>query len=196
MLGILFHGTKIEANSRNSVLKHSAEQKTLGIQLRTVPQRRKMLEFYSVKKNRSKLSKFRSEACLGQKHAVYSVCWSRIFCKTNFSHSIFFRSKPQNRLFRKPQNNRSSSDSIQRSFSERNFIANPRAVMVAVTPLTQCLEYCCWNKPKERDLPSGQKMTGGGSGVLFQLFSVLWTSLRTDRQRVELSIPDPAALLQ
>ncbi len=28
MLGILCHGTKIEANSRNSVLNHSAEEKT------------------------------------------------------------------------------------------------------------------------------------------------------------------------
>jgi hypothetical protein len=43
MLGILYHRTKIEANSRNSVLNHSAEQKTLGIQFRTVPKRTKML---------------------------------------------------------------------------------------------------------------------------------------------------------
>jgi hypothetical protein len=28
MLGIMYHGTKIEANSRNSVLNHSAEEKT------------------------------------------------------------------------------------------------------------------------------------------------------------------------
>ncbi len=45
------------------------------------------------KKNRSKHSEFRSEACLGQKYAVYSVWWSKIFCKT---HAIFFRSKPRN----------------------------------------------------------------------------------------------------
>ncbi len=43
MLGILYHETKIEANSRNSVLNHSVKQKTLGIPFRTVPQRRKML---------------------------------------------------------------------------------------------------------------------------------------------------------
>jgi hypothetical protein len=43
MLGILYHGTKIEANSRNSFLKHSAEQKTLGILFRTVLLGRKML---------------------------------------------------------------------------------------------------------------------------------------------------------
>jgi hypothetical protein len=43
MLGILYQGTKTEANSWNFVLNHSAEQKTLGIPFRTVPQRRKML---------------------------------------------------------------------------------------------------------------------------------------------------------
>jgi hypothetical protein len=64
MLGILYHGTKIEANSWNSVQNYSAEQKTLGIPFRTVPQRRKMLgiPFHG---NKSKLSEFRSEACLG-----------------------------------------------------------------------------------------------------------------------------------
>ncbi len=34
---------KQKQNSRNSVLNHSAEQKTLGIPFRTIPQRRKML---------------------------------------------------------------------------------------------------------------------------------------------------------
>jgi hypothetical protein len=43
ILGILYNGTKMEANSRNSVLNHSAEQKTLRIPFRTVPGRRKML---------------------------------------------------------------------------------------------------------------------------------------------------------
>jgi hypothetical protein len=79
MLRILYHGTKIEANSGNSVLNHSAEQKTLGIPY--------CLEFRS-----------------GQKYPVYSVCWSRIFCISNFLHAIFFRSEPQNWLFRKPRN--------------------------------------------------------------------------------------------
>jgi hypothetical protein len=56
MIGILCHGTKIEANSRNSVLNHSAEQKTLGIPFRTVPQKRKMLGIpFCGKKNKSKL---------------------------------------------------------------------------------------------------------------------------------------------
>jgi hypothetical protein len=52
MLGILYHGTKIEANSRNSVLNLSAEQKTLGILFQTIPQRRgeKCSDFHSVKK--------------------------------------------------------------------------------------------------------------------------------------------------
>jgi hypothetical protein len=39
MLGIPCHGTKIEANSQNSVLNHSGGQKTLGIPFRTVPKR-------------------------------------------------------------------------------------------------------------------------------------------------------------
>jgi hypothetical protein len=56
MLGILYHGTKIEANSRNSILKHSAEEnnsefhsvehkskQTLGILFQTIPQKRKQL---------------------------------------------------------------------------------------------------------------------------------------------------------
>jgi hypothetical protein len=43
MLGIMYHGTKIEANSRNSALNHSAEQKTLEMPFRNVPHRRKML---------------------------------------------------------------------------------------------------------------------------------------------------------
>jgi hypothetical protein len=35
MLGILYHGTKLEANCRNSVLNHSAEEKKqLGILFR------------------------------------------------------------------------------------------------------------------------------------------------------------------
>ncbi len=97
ILGILYNGTKMEANSRNSVLNHSAEQKTLGIPFRTVRRGRKMLD-------RSKLSEICSEACLRQKHAVSSVCWSRSFCKTNFFRAIFFRSEPRNRLFRKPRN--------------------------------------------------------------------------------------------
>ena len=59
----LFHRTE---NSRNSVPNRSAEEKNARI---SVPWN----------KNRSKLLEFRSEACLGQKHAVYSVCWSWIF---------------------------------------------------------------------------------------------------------------------
>jgi hypothetical protein len=43
MLRKRYHGTKIEANSRNSFLSHSMEQKTLGIPFQIVPQMRKML---------------------------------------------------------------------------------------------------------------------------------------------------------
>ncbi len=72
MLRILYQGTKVEENSQNFVLNHSAEQKILGILFRTVPKRRKTLRipFRGKKmggKNRSKLSEFRSKACLGKK---------------------------------------------------------------------------------------------------------------------------------
>ena len=53
MLGILYYGTKIEANSRNSVLNYSAEEKTTR---NSVPWN----------KNRRKPSEFRSQSCLGQ----------------------------------------------------------------------------------------------------------------------------------
>jgi hypothetical protein len=72
MLRILYHKTKIEANSRNSVLNHSTERKTLGNPFRTIPQRRKMLGIPFRGKKRSKLSEFRSKACLRQKHPVFS----------------------------------------------------------------------------------------------------------------------------
>jgi hypothetical protein len=53
---------------------YSAEQKILGVPFRSM------------------------EACLGRKHAVNSVCWSRIFLN-NFFHAISFRSELRNRLF-------------------------------------------------------------------------------------------------
>ncbi len=105
MLGILNHGTKIQADSRNSVLNHSVEQKTLGIQFQSMP--------------RTKL-------------AVSSVCWSRTFCKiiffkpfssipslgidssVNLGMSTFFRGITQ------------AIPSLFRGiFSERNSVANP-----------------------------------------------------------------------
>jgi hypothetical protein len=90
MLGILYHVTKIEADSRHSVLSHSAEEKTT----------RNLVPW---NKNRRKLSEFRSEACLRGKYAVYSVCWSRIFSESNFFHAVSFRSEPRNLLFCKPR---------------------------------------------------------------------------------------------
>jgi hypothetical protein len=68
-----FRGTE---NSRNSFPNRFTGEKNVGILFR--------------EKFRSKLSEFRSEACLAQKHAVYSVFWSRTFCKTKFFHAIFF----------------------------------------------------------------------------------------------------------
>ncbi len=132
-----FRGTE---NSRNSIPNCSTEKKNVGILFRE-------------KKNRSKLSEFRSKACLGLKHAVYSACWSRIFCKTNF---FIFSSVPSLKIdsfvnLRMPQNKhffRGITEAIlslfSGIFSERNFIANPRAVMVAVTPLNSVVrEVVC-----------------------------------------------------
>jgi hypothetical protein len=100
MLGILYYGTKLEANARNSVLNHSAE-----------------------KKNNSE---FRSQACLKRKHAVNSVCWSRMFCKKLFFmpfpsvpsfviDSSVKLGMPRNEHFL-PRNNGSCSESIPRNF--------------------------------------------------------------------------------
>jgi hypothetical protein len=71
-LGILYRGTKKEANSQNFVPNYSSKEKPTRS---SVPRNKK----------RSKFSEFRSEACLGQKHAVNSVCWSRIFVNKLFS---------------------------------------------------------------------------------------------------------------
>jgi hypothetical protein len=84
MLGILYHGKKIEANSRNSILNHSAEQKTLGIPIRTVLQRRKCSEFRSMEKKIEANCRNSVPKHLEQKHDVYSVCWIRIFGKQIF----------------------------------------------------------------------------------------------------------------
>jgi hypothetical protein len=65
-LGILYRETKIEANSRNFLPNYSLEEKTTR---NSVPWNKK----------RRKLSEFRSEAFGGRKHALNSVCWSRIF---------------------------------------------------------------------------------------------------------------------
>jgi hypothetical protein len=92
----LFRGTE---NSRNSVPNRSAEEKNARNSVPWNNIRSKLSEFCSKPfrgrekttwntvpwyKNSRKLSEFCSEACLQRKHAVYSVCWSRIFCKTNF----------------------------------------------------------------------------------------------------------------
>jgi hypothetical protein len=55
MPGILYSGTKIEANSRNSILNHSAEEKNAR---NSVP----------CNKNRSKLSEFHSEPIRGREN--------------------------------------------------------------------------------------------------------------------------------
>jgi hypothetical protein len=78
MLGILNHGTKMERNSRNSVLNHSGEKEPTR---NSIPWN----------KNRSKLSEFRSEACLDEN--ALSILFARpgYFVKAIFScHSVPF----------------------------------------------------------------------------------------------------------
>jgi hypothetical protein len=93
MLGILSKGTKLEANARNSrnfILNHSVEEKTTRNSVLWNKNISKHLEFCSESfRGRDNNSEFRSEACLGRKRAVNSVCWGRIFCKTSFCHAIF-----------------------------------------------------------------------------------------------------------
>ncbi len=105
MLGILYHGKKLEANAWNSILNHSAEEKTTR---NSVPWNKNISKHLKLCSKpfhgRDNSSKFQFEACLRSKHAVNSVCGSRIFCKANFFHAISFCSELRNRLFRKPQN--------------------------------------------------------------------------------------------
>jgi hypothetical protein len=119
MLGILYHGTKLEANARNSVLNQSAEeQKTRN----SVPWKKntsKHLEFCSEPfRGRDNNSEFRSEACL--KHVwdenMLSILFAGegFFVKLIFFHAISFSSELRNRLFRKPRN-----------ASDQNSVANP-----------------------------------------------------------------------
>ncbi len=71
MLGILYHGTKLEANARNYVLNHSAEPKTTRNSVPWNKNLSKHLEFCSEPfRGRDNNSEFRFEACLGRKHAV------------------------------------------------------------------------------------------------------------------------------
>jgi hypothetical protein len=108
MLGILSNGTKLEANARNSrnfILNHSVEEKTTRNSVLWNKNISKHLEFCSESfRRRDNNSEFRSEACLGRKRAVNSVCWGRIFCKTSFCHAISFRSVLRNKLLRKLRN--------------------------------------------------------------------------------------------
>jgi hypothetical protein len=121
MFGIMYRGTEIEANTRNSVPNHSAEEKPTR---NSVPWKKNSsnLRLLLI----ANLSEFRSETCHGRKHAVNSVCWSRFFVKLIFFMS--FRSVPsfgmdssvnlgmaRNEHFL-PRNNGNHSESIPRVF--------------------------------------------------------------------------------
>jgi hypothetical protein len=136
MPGILYHGTKLDANARNPVLNYFAEEKTTRNSVLWNKNISKHLEFCSKPfRGRKNSSEFRSEACLGRKHAVNSVCWSRIFVKLIFfmpfpSVPIFGIDSsvnlgmPRNEHFL-PRNNGSCSESIPRNFSGTKFHCKP-----------------------------------------------------------------------
>ncbi len=121
----LFRGTE---NSRNSVPNRFAEEKNAHNSVPWNKIRSKRSEFRSEPfRGRDNNSEFRSEACLGRKHAVNSVCWSRIFCKTNFFMPFPFGidssvnlGMPRNEHFL-PRNNGSCSESIPRNFLWNEF---------------------------------------------------------------------------
>ncbi len=144
----LFRGTE---NSRNSVPNRSAEEKN---DRNSVPwnkirskcsvpnhstKEKKTRNSLPWNKNINKHLEFCSEPFSGrdnnsefrEKHAVNSVCWIRIFCKTNFIHAISFRSELRNRLFRNPLNATEWAFSsavpclFRGIFSEGNSVANP-----------------------------------------------------------------------
>ncbi len=140
----LFHGS---GNSRNSVPKHSAEDKNAQNSVTWNKNRSKLSEFRSepfrgrennsefrsAEQNRSKLSKFRSLAFRRRKHTLSSVCWIR----TNFF--MWFRSvpsfgidssvklgMPRNEPFL-PQNNRNRLSLFPGIFSEWNSVHSDSA---------------------------------------------------------------------
>jgi hypothetical protein len=69
MFGILYRGTKIKANTWNSVPNHSAEEKPTrnSVPWNKISSHLRLLLI-------ANLLEFRSEACLGRKHAVNTVC--------------------------------------------------------------------------------------------------------------------------
>ncbi len=81
---------------------------------------------------------FVPKACLGRKHAVNTVCWSRIFCKTNFFmplrsvpsfgiDSAVHIGMPRNEHFLPRSNGATETipSLFREIFSEQNSAANP-----------------------------------------------------------------------
>ncbi len=87
MLGILCHGTKIEA--------------TLVILFQTIPRKRKQL---GIPFRRTKIEIISRNSVPKLSRMKHCGCWSRIFCKIYFFHPISIFSEPRNWLFRKTRN--------------------------------------------------------------------------------------------
>jgi hypothetical protein len=95
MLGILYHGTNIEANSRNSVLNHSAEEKTTRNPVSWNKNRSKHLEFCSEPfRGRENNSEFRSveQKEPNSRNSVPKLYPTKTFCvlEQDFCTTNFF----------------------------------------------------------------------------------------------------------
>ncbi len=110
MLAILYHGTKLEANARNSVLNHSAEEKTT---------------WNSVPKHVSH-EKMLSVLFAGSGFFVKLIFFMPFHSVSGFGidSSINF-GMPRNEHFL-PRNNGSCSESIPRNFFGKKFRCQPK----------------------------------------------------------------------
>jgi hypothetical protein len=111
MLGTQYHGTKLEANTCNSVPNHSAEEKTTWNSV-------------SWNKNRSKLSKFRS-AAVSEENILFAGAgfFVKLFFFMPFP-SVLSLGMPWNEHFLQ-RNNGNHSESIPQNFFGTKFHCQP-----------------------------------------------------------------------
>jgi hypothetical protein len=133
LLEILYHGTKIEANSRNSVLNHSAEQKTHGIPFQTVPQTL-VIPFRSMSRTKTLFSILSASAGFFVKLFFFMPFSSVPSLKIDSSVNL---GMPRNEHFL-PRSNGSHSESIRRIFFGTKFRchANPTRNTSIITMFT------------------------------------------------------------
>jgi hypothetical protein len=134
MLGILYHGTKLEANARNSILNHSAEEKTtrnsvpwnkniskdLKILFRTIPRKRQQLGIPFRSMSRTKTC---CQFCLLEQDFFYIIFFMQFPSVPSFGIDSFVNfGMPGNDPF--PGRTEAVPSLIRGIFSERNSAAN------------------------------------------------------------------------